>query len=329
MSDTKIRIAIDAMGGDFAPLEVVKGSFLAAFESDIEIILVGKEDELKGELDKYDPNPALTILDAPSAVEMGESPASAVKAKPNSSVSLAAKLVLDGGADAFISFGNTGAAMSAAFLHIGRISGVLRPAIAVTLPTARGASVLLDAGANTDCKPDVLKQFAVMGSAYAKAMLGLKSPTVGLLNVGEEASKGSERLKEAHALMSGVEGFYGNIEGDDIAKGTVDVIVCDGQTGNIVLKLAEGLSSEIFSRIRIAMSSSLTTRLAGLLLKKSFQDLKRELDYEEYGGAILLGINGVAIVGHGKSKAKAVKNGILVAAKIASKNMLADIEQHL
>lgn len=329
MLGPKIRIAVDAMGGDFAPQELVKGSFQAANEADIEIILFGKHDELKAELSKHGKVSNISIVDARSVVSMDESPAIAIRTKPDSSVVLAAKAVSMGEADAFISFGNTGAAMSASFLHIGRISGVLRPAIAVVLPTARGASVLLDAGANTDCRPEVLKQFASMGASYAKAVLNLKNPSIGLLNVGEEASKGNDTLKAAHSLLVSLDDYHGNIEGDDIAKGTVDVIVCDGQTGNIVLKLTEGLASEIFKRIKLAVSANIVSKLGGLLLQGSFKKLKAKLDYEEYGGAILLGINGVAIIGHGKSKAKAVKNGILVAADIVTKNMIDDIKASL
>ncbi len=329
MSGRVIKVAVDAMGGDFAPLEVVKGAIMAKEEASLEIILVGREEELKEELAKHTGAPDFEIIDAASVIQMDDSPANAVKSKPDSSLSLAAKAVSKKEADAFISFGNTGAAMSAAFLHIGRIDGVIRPAIAVTIPTAKGASVLLDAGANTDCKPEVLKQFAVMGSAYARAILKLSNPKVGLLNVGEEESKGSERLKETHVLLSELSNFFGNIEGDDIAKGTVDVIVTDGLTGNIVLKLIEGLATEIFSKIKSAISFSPITKVAGLFLKSSFKRLKKELDYEEYGGAILLGIDGVAIIGHGKSKAKAVKNGILVAASIASTNMIEEIKSDL
>jgi len=308
-----VRIAVDAMGGDYAPHEAVLGAVEAAKEWSVPVILVGREEELKRELASLEyPSDLISIVNAEETIGMNEPPATAVRKKRNSSIVVANRLVKDGEADAIVSAGNTGAAMAASLLTLGRIPGVSRPAIAIPMPTVKGVTVLLDAGANADCDPEDLLQFAIMGSIYAEAVLKITGPKVGLLNIGEEEEKGNRltlatygRLKESSLH------FIGNIEGRDIPFGACDVLVCDGFVGNTILKFTEGFATALFCLMKEALLSTTRTKLGALLIKPGLKSLKARMDYSEYGGAPLLGVRGVSIISHGSSNAKAFKNAIL------------------
>lgn len=324
-----VRIAVDAIGGDYAPQEIIKGAIEAQRDSEVKILLVGPQKLLREQIAGYGAD-FLEIVDAPEVIEMGEKAAQAVRAKEHSSPMVAAKLCREQRADGFVSAGNTGAVMAAALLTWGRIPGVKRPAIAIVIPTPSGPVLLLDAGANADCKPENLLQFAQMGSAYARKILNIDNPSVGLLNVGEEESKGSELYQQAHQLLKASSlHFLGNIEGRDIVHAKVNVVVCDGFTGNIVLKLLEGTTEVFFSEIKNKIKESFLTRMAGAVLAPGLLDLKKKLDYEEYGGAPLLGLNGVCIISHGKSKAKAIKNAIRVAKRMVLNNVVMEIKEEI
>lgn len=322
-----MKIAVDAMGGDFAPAEVVNGAILACRELEAEVILVGDERRIN-ELLKNKPISGLKleIQNATEVIEMGDHPAHAVKKKKDSSLVVANRLVKDGVAAAVISAGNTGAAMSTSLLTLGRIKGINRPAIASPMPTTKGVSVLLDAGANADCDPENLAQFALMGSIYAEQVFGFSNPRVGLLSIGEEETKGNKLTVEAHQLLkqSGLN-FIGNVEGRDVHHGQCEVIVCDGFVGNIVLKLSEGLAGALFAQIKNALTQNLITTAGALLVKGAFKSLKGRMDYTEYGGAPLLGLNGISIISHGSSNAKAIKNAIRAAIKAVDEDVIGKI----
>lgn len=308
-----MKIAVDAMGGDYAPAEIVKGSVEAAREYGIPIILVGDQDRIQTELAALSATsePNIEVQHASEVVEMNEHPAHAIRRKTDSSIVVAGKLVKSGEAQATVSAGNTGAAMAVATLKVGRIPGIDRPAIASFLPTIKGKCIMLDAGANVDCTVDNLIQFAVMGSRYAERVLKVDNPRVGLLSIGEEPSKGDELTKATNVRLAESDlNFIGNVEGKDIFRGAADVVVCDGFAGNIVLKVAEGVG-ELIAKL-------LVQELGRLSLIESaapaLQCLKSKMDYAEYGGAPLLGVNGVCIIGHGRSDAKAIRNAIRAAA---------------
>lgn len=322
-----MKVAVDAMGGDYAPREIVLGAIAACRELDAEVILVGREEELARELKEQAVSGLkLEVYPASEIIAMDEHPANAVKKKKDSSLVVANRLVKEGSAVAVISAGNTGAAMTASLLTVGRIKGIKRPAIASPLPTNRGVSVLIDAGANADCEPDNLAQFALMGSVYAERVLGIPTPRVGLLNIGEEETKGNKLSSEAHQLLkAGKLNFIGNIEGKDIPQGVCDVIVCDGFVGNIVLKLSEGLAFALVDQLKKAILAGFLSKIGGLLIKSAFRDLKSKMDYSEYGGAPLLGIDGISIISHGRSNAKAIKNAIRAALKAADQGIIAKI----
>jgi len=306
-----LKIALDAMGGDHAPGEIVRGAWETCRDNGLKVILVGDRDILQREIDLLGPCSGLEIAHAPEVISMHEAPAAAVRRKKNSSVVMAADLVRYGEAAAMVSAGSTGATMAAALLRLGRIKGIDRPAIASVLPTARGATILLDVGANVDCKAKNLLQFAVMGSLYARKVLGIEKPRVGLLNVGEESTKGNELTQEAYPLfMNNDINFCGNIEGRDIFTGTMDVVVCDGFVGNVVLKTSEGLANVLMNMVKSEMQHSNLAKLGAFLALPSLKNLKKRLDYSEYGGAPLLGINGVAIVCHGSSQSRAIGNAL-------------------
>lgn len=306
-----MKIALDAMGGDHAPGEIVRGAWETCREDGLEVILVGDREILKREVERLGSCRGLEIVHAPEVITMEEAPATAVRRKKNASVVVAADLVRSGEAEALVSAGSTGATMAAALLRLGRIKGIDRPAIASVLPAERGSTILLDVGANLDCKAKNLLQFAVMGSLYAKKVLGIEKPRVGLLNVGEESTKGNELTHEAYPLLKEADlNFYGNVEGRDIYIGTVDVVVCDGFVGNVVLKTSEGLADVLMKMIKKEMQQSSISKIGAALALPSLKNLKRRLDYSEYGGAPLLGINGVAIVCHGSSRALAIRNAL-------------------
>lgn len=311
---TTATVVVDAMGGDHAPDVVLQG-VIAALQSDpgLEIVLVGEASTVEPFAAGHE---RCTALVTTQVIEMDDHPAQAVRTLKDSSIVAGCRHVRDGHAGAFFSAGSTGACMAAATLVMGRIKGVARPAIATVLPTGGSPVVLLDAGANADCRPEHLLQFAQMGAAYAEIVVGIPAPRVALLNIGEEPTKGSQLAQEAHAMMAGtVPGFIGNIEGRDIMTGKTDVIVTDGFTGNIALKLLEGLSKTLLSQVKSVMLSTPTTKLASLALKSSMNELKERLDPDTYGGAPLLGVNGVCIIGHGSSGSKAMTSAIGVAAQ--------------
>lgn len=326
-------VALDGLGGDHAPEEVVKGAATACRELGAHVIITGPTGRIEALLQKEDyPAANIAVVDAPEAIGMGEHAVEAIRHKKGSSLVAAVSLVYEGRASAVISAGSTGAAMAASLLGLGRIKGVDRPAIAIPFPTERGVTVVLDIGANADTKPAHLAQFAVMGSIYAEKVLGIAEPKVGLLSIGEEETKGSSLVIEAHVRLK--EGdlpirFVGNVEGRDIPAGTVDVVVTDGFTGNVVLKLAEGLGGAIFSTLKKEISGGLRYKLGAALLLPALKDLKTRLDYSEYGGAPLLGVRGVSIIAHGRSDAKAIKNAIRVATEAVEKDLVGTIEASL
>lgn len=328
-----MRVALDAMGGDFAPLEPVKGAVLATQEMDhLSVILVGDQEKIENELKKYSYDKGrITIEHAPDTIDMNEkdNPARAVRKKPLASMNVALDLVKEGRADANVSAGNTGALMTASQLKLKRIKGVLRPAITTVFPSKKGHLVMLDAGANAECKPEYLDQFAIMATEYSKALLGIDNPKVGLLNIGEEDGKGNELTKEAFKLL--VENkkinFTGNIESRDMMDGIIDVVVTDGFTGNIVLKTAEGTAMFILDFLKKEIPSKLLYKIGALLLKPVFKKLKLKMDSSEYGGALFLGLNGISVKAHGNSDSKAFKNAIQVAEKFAEVDLVGKVKE--
>ncbi len=315
-----MKIAVDTMGGDNAPQAIVAGSVLAAQELGVGIILVGIEQLVRQELDKYPSAKVLPleILNATEVVDMHDSPATVFRRKKDSSIRVANELVKNGEASAVISAGHTGAAMSTSLFVLGRIEGVERPAIATFMPTITGTSIILDMGANVDCKPNHLLQFAVMGDVYARYLLKNPNPRVGLLSIGEEETKGNELTKEAFKLLTETSlNFIGNVEGRDVMSGKADVIVCDGFIGNVVLKVSEAVAEAIGTFLRKDIEKSLINKLGYLLMRPAFNSLRHRVDYAEYGGAPLIGINGISIISHGRSSARAIKNAIRVATELA------------
>ena len=324
-----LTIAIDAMGGDFGPAPIVEGTLLALKERNFKALLVGDVTVLKS-LIPNDYLDKISFIEATDILDMHEAATNALKRK-ETSIYKAVDLVKDKTADAVVSMGHSGATMSLATLRIGRLKGVLRPAIATIMPTAIAGklSLVLDVGANVDCKAEHLAQFAIMGEAYAKDVLKIAKPKVGLLSNGEEESKGNETTKEAFLALKKLDSFVGNVEGNNVFDGSVDVIVCDGFVGNILLKASEGVADSITKIIKQNVRRSPLAISGAVLMRKVFKVLKKQVDYAEYGGAPLIGINGCAIIGHGKSNAKAVKNAIFQAINFSSSNINADIEQKL
>lgn len=329
MSD--VLVAVDAMGGDHAPQAVVEGAVQAARRHGIGVVLTGPEARVRAELDRAGAaGLPITIADAPQSVGMDESPIEAHRRKPGSSVRVAASLVARGSAHAFFSAGHTGATVLAARAAFGLVPGVLRPALAVTVPTRAGAAILLDAGANVECEPQHLCQFGVMGAAYARVALGVERPRVGLLSIGEEAGKGNDLIREAHALLgqAPVE-FLGNLEAREFFSGRADVIVCDGFTGNIALKVGEGLVELAQDMVREEMGGELLSQIGGLLTRRAFARFRQRVDYAERGGAPLLGLDALALVGHGRSSPQAVESGIVLAARLAEQRVVARMAEAL
>ncbi len=315
-----MRIVVDAYGGDNAPEAVVKGCVLAARELDIEIILTGNKKKLE-ELLKTEnyPNDKIILYNAEEVITNDDSPVHAIRSKKNSSLVAALDLVKKHEADAVVSAGNTGAYLAGAFRILGRIKGVKRPALATFIPNLKGGSIVLDVGANADCKPENLLQFAWMGSVYAENVLKMENPRVSVLNIGAEESKGNDLVKEAFPLLkkSGLN-FTGNIEARRIPYGDADVVVCDGFVGNVVLKLTEGVCLALLSMLKGVFLKNAVTKICAAALKPSLRDLKKKMDYSEYGGAPFLGIDGVVIKAHGSSNAKAFYNAIRSAVVFAS-----------
>ena len=331
-----MKIALDAMGGDFAPREIVLGAVRAArkTKSELAIVLVGDEKKIREELksEKGWENLPISIHHAGEVISMNEHPAEAIRQKKDASVVVATRLVKDGECDAVLSAGSTGAAVTAAQLILKRIKGVSRPAIATPMPTPMGVTLLLDSGANVDSKPEHLLQSALMGSIYAEHVLGKNTPRVGLLNIGEEETKGNEQAKETYQLLKQIStiNFVGNAEGRDIPKGNFDVVVCDGFVGNVVLKCAEGMAVTFFELIREAiMNGGVFAKMGALLLRPTLRKLGKRLDVDEYGGAPLLGVNGCCIISHGSSNAKSIENAIKAAGDYVHRDVLAHIQNAL
>ncbi len=328
---SEITIAIDAMGGDFGPEPIIEGVIQALDEKRFKAILVGNQDEILSYLPQYYLDDyQVDIVDCKDVVSMSDSATDALKRK-DSSIYQAVECVRNGKAHAVVSAGHSGATMTLATLRIGRLPHVNKPPLATLMPNAAGGrSLLLDVGAVTDCKARNLYEFAIMGRAYAKEVMGINNPKIGLLSNGEEDSKGNELTKEVFPLLKGLEGFIGNVEGRDIFDGSVDVIVTDGFTGNIVLKTSEGVASTIIDLMRQYIKKSIPAKIGALLMKrKVFTNLKKQIDYAEYGGAPLLGINGCAIVSHGSSNAKAIKNAVFQALAFAKSDINKKIEEEL
>ncbi|HWJ03936.1 MAG TPA: phosphate acyltransferase PlsX [Verrucomicrobiae bacterium] len=324
-----MRIALDAMGGDFAPGEIVSGAIQAAEAyPEVEIILVGETEAIKGLGLELPGN--ISIQQAGEVIGMDEHPATAVRKKKDASIVVATRLVKEGTADAVVSAGSTGAQMAAALFGLGRIKGIERPAIATVLPTAQGGKLVLDVGANADAKPQHLYQYGIMGSIYAEKILRIPTPKVALLNIGSEETKGSELAVAAHELLKQAPiNFVGNIEGREVPMGEADVVVCDGFVGNVVLKFAEGLASTLFGMIKEQLTASPLRKLGGALVKPGLKEIARMLDYAEYGGSPLLGVNGISIVCHGSSKAKAIKNAVRVAKECVESGYVELIQANL
>ncbi len=325
-----ISIAVDAMGGDLAPQPVVAGAVAASRHFDLGVLLVGRREDLERELKRHPfvDRDRVQVVDAPDVVGMEESPAAALRRKPGASIRVAAELVARGEAAALVSAGHTGATVMASYGAFGLLPGVGRPALAATIPTSGGApAVLLDVGASVECRPAHLVQFAVMGSVYARLAFGLEAPRVGLLSIGEEATKGNELTREAHLLLKAAPlDFVGNVEARDVYSGRADVIVCDGFTGNVALKVSEGLVEVMEGLLREELSSTLTMRVGSLLTRRALRRFRRRIDYSEYGGAPLLGVSGIVVVGHGRSSAKAVRNAVAMAYRFAEGRFVERVE---
>lgn len=327
-----IWIAVDAMGGDDAPRAAVEGALAAARHLDLGVVLVGQPDPIDAVLrgaTAYDSR-RVRIVPASQVVGMAESPTVALRRKPGASIRVAAECVARGEAAALFSAGHTGATVIAAHAALGMVSGVDRPALATTIPTRRSPAVLLDVGATVECRPHHLLQFGVMGSVFARLAFGIEAPRVGLLSIGEEETKGNELTRDAHRLLkASAISFIGNLEARDLYSGDADVIVCDGFTGNIALKTSEGLVEMVERLLREELSSTFTMRVGSLLTRRALRHFRRRVDYSEYGGAPLLGIAGVAIVGHGRSSAKAVRNAVAMAYRFASNRFIERVEQEI
>lgn len=321
-------VALDAMGGDHAPAATVQGAIDAVRQLGLRVLLVGRENVLRRELAQRGGAPkGLEIVDAPDVVSMDDAPTAPVRAKRQSSLVVAAKLVRDGYAVAFVSAGNTGATMVTAKLTLGTIEGIERPALAALLPGIHQQTLIVDAGANVDCKPQNLMQFGVMGHFYSQAVIGVARPRVGLLSIGEEEGKGDRVTVDAYKLLADAGlNFIGNVEGRDVYAGTVDVVVCDGFVGNVVLKVSEGLGEMVFGLLKLEARKSAFSAAGFLLAKGAFAGFRRRVDYAEVGGAPLLGVRGACLVGHGRSNPKAIRNALRFAHSYGRHAVVRDIE---
>lgn len=328
-------LALDAMGGDRAPGINVEGAILVVKQTDNDVILVGKQEIINSQLKKLStkyefPKDRIRIVNASEVIEMGEHPASAARQKKDSSMAVCCKLVLEKKADAFVSMGNSGAAMATSLLYFKRIPGISRPVITVSFPTLSGRCIIVDAGANVDCKPEHLLQFAIMGNTYAKNALGIKNPKVAVLSIGEEETKGNELIFETSKLLKKTNlNFIGNIEGGDVPKAKADIIVCDGFVGNVFLKTSEGIAEMIEKLLKNSIKTNPLCWCSVPFLKLAFKKVKRTTNYDESGGAPLLGVNSPCVIGHGKSNARAVKNALIVASKYAENNINKKIEEDI
>jgi len=326
-----MRIAVDAMGGDFAPKAVVQGAVEAAREFGVGITLVGDADRVGRELDLMDTSRLdIQVRHASQVVDMDDSASTPLRKKKDSSIRVATELVKSGEAVAVVSAGHTGASMATAFFVLGMVSGVDRPALAALLPTLTGYSIVLDVGANVDCKPLHLLQFAVMGDVYARKVHNRTMPSAALLSIGEEDTKGNELTREAFKLLRASQvNFVGNIEGRDIFNGKVDIIVCDGFIGNIAIKISEGLAEAMNLMLKAEIEDAIGGQLGYLLMRPAFRKFKQKIDYSEYGGAPLLGVNGTCIVSHGRSTPKAIKNALKLARDFHLKQVNKSLQQEI
>jgi glycerol-3-phosphate acyltransferase PlsX len=327
-----LRIAVDAMGGDHAPRRIIDGAVAAARHLDIGLILAGPEQVIRAELARHLDVGRLDIqvADAPEVVAMHESPTAALRRKSRTSIHAAAEAVARGDAAALVSAGHTGATVMSAYTEFGMLPGVDRPALAATIPSGDRLGILLDVGANADSRPAHLLQFGAMGAAYAKVFLGVERPRVGLLSIGEEEGKGNELIREAHRLLkSSSLNFIGNVEAREVYKGNADVIVCDGFTGNVALKVSEGLVDTVERLLGEELSRTFSGMVGSLLSRRAFRRFRRRLDYSEYGGALLLGVRALCIVGHGRSSGKAIRNAIAMACRYASGGFVARVERDI
>ena len=335
-----MKIIVDGMGGDNAPGAVVEGAVSAARFVEHEIIITGDKDTIQRELSRHKPkSKKITVKHAPEIITNDDAPVKAVRNKKNSSMIVGLNMLKEGQGDVFISAGNTGALMAGGLFILGRIQGIDRPAIASTYPImgGGGVSLLVDAGANSECKPNNLLEFATMGSIYMENVLNMESPRIGLVNIGTEESKGTTVIKAAHELLGKSHlNFVGNVEARDVPKGACDVIVCDGFVGNVILKLTEGLAWSIFKLVKAKFTSGIPAKMGAILLAGKLKELKKEFDYSEYGGAPILGLKGPVVKMHGSSSANAVKNAILKAVPFAEQrvvtmiqNTVVDIEEIL
>jgi glycerol-3-phosphate acyltransferase PlsX len=325
-----MKIAVDAMGGDFGPRITVRGAVQAAEDFSLDVVLVGVESVIQREFDRIGGcGSRITILDAPEAIGMGEGVFS-IRRKKKSSIRIGAELVKAGGADAFVSTGNTAAVVYISREILGALQGVDKPALALLVPTLKGVTLLLDVGANANCRPRDLEQFAVMGKVFMEQIMGLRNPSIGLMSIGEEKTKGNDLTKEAFdRLHASPLNFIGNVEGKDLYSGKADIIVSDGFTGNVALKATEGVMETLFSLARREITKNLLARIGFFLMKRNLKSLFKKMDYSEYGGAHLLGLNGVCIIGHGRSNPNAVKNAIRLAKDFVVNRVQEKIQQEI
>ena len=329
-----MKIAVDVMGTDYGPAEIIKGVLQAVDEYGCDVVLVGNQEVIRQELarEHQENNPRVTIHHASQVIEMKDHPGISVKKKRDASIVVATHLLHEKECDALVSSGSTGAAVASALFGLGRIRGIERPAIATVIPNVKGATVLVDSGAKVDAKPEQLVQNAIMGSIYAELQLGIPQPRVGLLNIGEEETKGNEQCLATYPLLKQDPHihFIGNVEGRDINKGTVDVVVCDGFVGNVVLKTMEGLASAVMEILKkTLMESGIFAKLGALLMKPALLRMKKQMDASEYGGALLMGVRAPFIICHGSSKAKAIKNAVRVAIELTQKDVVGRIRQEI
>lgn len=331
MAETRTKIAVDAMGGDHAPQEIVAGAIRAVAELDLDILLVGDPEAIQAQLVQHGNTfNNIEIVPADGVVTMEEDALGGVRRKPNSSINVAMNLVKSGQAQGVVSAGHSGAAMAAALLNLGRLKGIDRPAIGAVFPTmyAGKSVIVLDVGANVDCKPKYLEQFALMGTVYSKYVLGVEEPKVGLINIGEESSKGNELAKEAYKLLSDNQKipFIGNAEGRDVLSGNFDVIVCDGFVGNVLLKFAEAVGEIMLQIVKEELPYGIRGKVGSSILKPNLRRIKQRIDHAEHGGALLFGVNGISIVSHGSSQAPSIFNAIRIAKEAIDNQVLERIK---
>ncbi|MBZ8182905.1 phosphate acyltransferase PlsX [Oscillatoria salina] len=332
MGSTRAKIAVDAMGGDYAPAEIVAGALRASEELDVEVLLVGDPQQIESSLKQHTSSHQLEIVPAEGLIAMHEEPLTGIRRKPKASINVAMDLVKQKRAEAVVSAGHSGAAMAAALLRLGRITGIDRPAIGAVFPTllAGKSVIVLDVGANVDCRPKFLEQFALMGTVYSKYVMGVEEPKVGLLNIGEEASKGNDLALRTYQLLEENDQipFIGNAEGRDMLSGNFDVIVCDGFVGNVVLKFAEAIGDVLLQILREELPQGIRGQLGSALLKPNLRRLKQRIDHAEHGGGLLLGVAGVCIISHGSSQAPTIYNAIRLAKEAIDNRVLERIQSY-